>query len=137
MLVSARPGHGVMDLRYLFEDYALDTERRELRRGNAPIALEPKVFDLLAYVIENCERVISRRDLVGRVGGGGIVSGAALARCISGARSAMGDTGDAQRLIKTFQRKGLRFVGEVRDAQGPSGSVAETTAATEKPSPVL
>ena len=59
MLGSGRPGRGVANLRYLFEDYALDTERRELRRGDAPVAIEPKVFDLLTYVIENRERVVS------------------------------------------------------------------------------
>ena len=112
-------------MRYLFEDYALDTERRELRRGDAPVAVEPKVFDLLAYVIENRGRVVSRDDLIAHVWEGRIVSESALARCINGARSAIGDSGEAQRLIKTFQRKGLRFVGAVREEQPPSGSAAK------------
>jgi adenylate cyclase len=123
-------------LRYLFEDYALDTERRELRRGDAPVAVEPKVFDLLAYVIENRERVVSRDDLIAHVWGGRIVSEAALARCINGARTAIGDSGETQRLIKTFQRKGLRFVGAVHE-QAPSGSAANAAAGAERPAPNL
>lgn len=107
-------------LRYLFEDYALDTERRELSRGNDLISVEPRVFDLLAYLIVNCERVVSRDDLITNVWSGRIVSEAALARCINGARSAIADSGEAQRLIKTFQRKGLRFVGDVQQDHVPS-----------------
>ena len=124
-------------MRYLFEDYALDTERRELRRGDAPVAIEPKVFDLLAYVIENRERVVSRDDLIAHVWGGRIVSEAALARCINGARSAIGDSGEAQRLIKTLPRKGLRFVGGVREEQAPFGSAADAAAGTERTAPTL
>jgi adenylate cyclase len=123
-------------LLYLFEDYALDTERRELRRGPALVAIEPKVFDLLALVIENRQRVVSRDDLIARVWDGRIVSESALARCINGARSAIGDNGEAQRLIKTFQRKGLRFVGLVREEQQPPG-VAPAGGAAEKPTAAL
>ena len=117
---------------YLFEDYALDTERRELRRGQAPVAIQPKVFDLLAFVIENRQRVVSRDDLIAQVWDGRIVSESALARCISEARSAIGDDGEAQRLIKTLPRKGLRFVGAVREERQPSG-VAEADAKPGKP----
>ena len=124
-------------MRYLFEDYALDTDQRELRRGNAPVAVAPKVFDLLAYVIENRERVVSRDDLIAHVWGGRIVSEAALARCINGARSAIGDSGETQRLIKTFQRKGLRFVGTLREEQAPPGNAANAATGTEKPAPTL
>src|SRR5262245_22306648 len=120
------------DLLYLFEDYVLDTERRELRRGPALVAIEPKVFDLLAFVIENRQRVVSRDDLIARVWDGRIVSESALGRCINGARSAIGDNGEAQRLIKTFQRRGQRFVGSVREEEQQSG-VAPAGGAAEKP----
>ncbi len=106
-------------MRYLFEDFALDTERRELRRGDAPVAIEPKVFDLLSYVIQNREHVVSRNDLLSSVWDGRIVSEAALTTCINGARTAIGDSGEAQRLIKTLPRKGIRFVGAVRQEPSP------------------
>src|SRR5215475_13104721 len=102
----------------------LDTERRELRRGAAEVAIEPKVFDLLAYVVENRKRVVTRDDLIAHVWDGRIVSESALARCINGARSAIGDSGEAQRLIKTLPRKGLRFVGAVRDVSSGLASAS-------------
>jgi TolB-like protein len=122
-------------LLYLFEDCGLDTERRELRRDQALVAIEPKVFDLLAFVIEHRQRVVSRDDLIARVWDGRIVSESALARCISEARSAIGDDGEAQRLIKTLPRKGLRFVGAVREERQSSGA-AEADARPEKPAPL-
>src|SRR5262245_26508685 len=93
------------DLLYLFEDFTLDTERRELRRVDAQVAIEPMVFDLLAYLVENRQRVVGRDDLIASVWNGRIVSESALARCINGARGAIGDSGETQRLIKTLPRK--------------------------------
>jgi TolB-like protein len=98
---------------YRFEDFALDTERRELRRCGEAVAVEPRVFDLIVYLVQNRERVVTKDDLLGSVWGGRIVSESALRSCINAARSAVGDTGDAQRLIRTLARKGIRFVGEV------------------------
>jgi len=80
-------------LLYVFEDYALDMDRRELRRGSEPIALEPQVFDLLAYLIGNRERVVSKEDLIASVWQGRIVSESAMSSRINAARSAIGDTG--------------------------------------------
>ncbi|HEV2546036.1 MAG TPA: winged helix-turn-helix domain-containing protein [Stellaceae bacterium] len=78
------------------------------------MAVEPKVFDLIAVLIENRDRVVSRDELIETVWQGRIVSESALASCINAARSAVGDSGDEQRLIKTLPRKGIRFVGHVR-----------------------
>jgi DNA-binding winged helix-turn-helix (wHTH) protein/pimeloyl-ACP methyl ester carboxylesterase len=100
---------------FLFEDFALDVGRRELRRESGPIAVEPQVFDLLVYLIENRDRVVSRDDLIASVWGGRIVSESTLASRINAARQALGDNGEAQRLIKTIQRKGIRFVGTLHD----------------------
>jgi TolB-like protein/Flp pilus assembly protein TadD len=102
-------------LRYLFEDCALDTDRRELHRGPALVAVEPQVFDLLVHLIRHRDRVVSKDDLLASVWHGRIVSESALFNRINAVRSAIGDTGDQQRLIKTLPRKGLRFVGEVRE----------------------
>src|SRR5690349_6346170 len=109
--------HRDTHLLYLFEDYALDTDRRELRRGPIPVPVEPKVFDLLTYLIANRERVVSKDDLLAAVWDGRIVSESALATRINAARCAVGDSGEAQRLIKTILRKGIRFVGLVREEQ--------------------
>jgi adenylate cyclase len=116
-------------LRYLFEDYALDTDRRELRRGADLVALAPQVFDLLQYLIQNRERVVSKDNLITGVWDGRIVSESALTTRINAARSAIGDSGDKQRLIKTVPRKGIRFVATVREEQRPAAAaVAESMA---------
>jgi TolB-like protein len=104
-------------LRYLFGECVLDTDRRELRRGKELVALEPQVFDLLVHVVRHRDRVVSKDDLLDAVWHGRIVSESALFNRINAARSAIGDTGDAQRLIKTLPRKGIRFVGEVREVE--------------------
>ena len=112
-------------LRYLFEDCALDTDRRELRRGTAPVAVEPQVFDLLVHLIRNRDRVVSKDDLLASVWHGRIVSESALFNRVNAARSAIGDAGDQQRLIKTLPRKGIRFVGEVRENETPAVVVTQ------------
>ena len=102
---------------YFFEDFALDPERRELRRGANLIAAEPQVFDLLEYLIRHRERVVSKDDLLAAIWHGRIVSDSALTTRINSARAAIGDSGDSQRLIKTLRGKGFRFVGLVREEE--------------------
>ena len=104
-------------MRYLFEDYALDTDRRELCRRGDVVRLEPQAFDLLEHLIRNRERLVSRDDLIAAVWRGRIVSDSAMTTRINAARCAIGDTGKAQRLIKTVPRKGIRFVGTVREEE--------------------
>jgi len=118
----------ICNVLYLFEDFALDTKRRELRRGTTLLSIEPKVFDLLAFIIRNRERVVSRDDLLSSVWDRRIVSESALTTCINAARSAIADSGDEQRLIKTLPRKGIRFVGSVREEQ-----MAAEAGAADKP----
>src|SRR5712691_11189960 len=109
---------------YSFEDFSLDTARRELRRGGALIALQPQVFDLLEYAIRNRERVVSKDDLLAAVWHGRIVSESTLTSRITAARHAIGDSGEQQRFIRTVSRRGFRFVGEVREqsATSPAGT---------------
>jgi TolB-like protein len=122
-------------LHLVFHDFALDGRRRELRRSGALVALEPKVFDLLAYLIDHRDRVISRDELISVIWEGRIVSESALASCINAARAAIGDNGDEQRLIKTFPRKGIRFVGTVQEDDAEPQTPAKASAA-ESGSPV-
>jgi DNA-binding winged helix-turn-helix (wHTH) protein len=104
-------------LRYLFEDYALNTDRRELHRATDVIVVTPQVFDLLDYLIRNRERVVSKDDLINAVWNGRIVSDSAVTTRVNAARNAIGDSGEKQRLIKTLPRRGFRFVGTVQEAQ--------------------
>ena len=100
---------------FLFEGHRLDTERRELRRGSEQVALEPQVFDLIAYLVKNRDRVLTKDDLFAAVWDGRIVSDSTLTSRINSARKAVGDTGGEQRLIRTYARKGVRFIGEVQE----------------------
>jgi TolB-like protein len=103
-----------IDVQFLLGDHTLDTDRRELRCGSEPIATEPQVFDLLVYLVQNRDRVVSKDDLIASVWGGRIVSDSTLTSRINAARKAVGDSGKNQKLIRTIARKGLRFVGPVR-----------------------
>jgi TolB-like protein/Flp pilus assembly protein TadD len=121
-------------LRYLFEEYAFDTDRRELHRGAETIAVTPQVFDLLDYLIRNREHVVSKDDLINVIWNGRSVSDAALTTRLNAARTAIGDSGEEQRLIKTLPRKGFRFVGQVLEAQAPAGpQLAEMPIETPRP----
>jgi len=123
-------------VRYLFEDYALDIERRELVRGTGAVPVEPQVFDLLHYLIRNRERVVSRDDLVASVWRGRTVSESALSTRLNAARSALADNGHEQRLIKTLARRGVRFVGAVREEPGiaDAGPMQLPAGGSDKPS---
>ena len=122
-------------LRYVFDDCVLDADRRELRRAGELYAVEPKVFDLLLYLIGNRERVVSRDDLIAHVWNGRIVSESSLASCINAARKGIGDTGQAQRLIKTFPRKGIRFVGRVQEHRAGTEEHSHVVTATDEATP--
>ena len=141
VLPQLRGARGNAHLRYFFSGCVLDTERRELRRGADLVPLSPQVFDLLHYLIRNREHVVSKDDLIAAVWEGRIASDAALTTRLNVARSAIGDSGEDQRLIKTLPRKGLRFVGEVREQQEAHTAVAgiaellkPTLALPDKPS---
>ncbi|HEX7465369.1 MAG TPA: winged helix-turn-helix domain-containing protein, partial [Usitatibacter sp.] len=119
-------------MRYLFEDCVFDTDRRELRRGVDAVPVAPQVFDMLAYLIRNRERVVSKDDLIAAIWDGRIVSDAAMTTRLNVVRGAIGDSGEEQRLIKTLPRKGIRFVGTVRE-EGESASPVAAGASAEAP----
>ncbi|WP_249159441.1 winged helix-turn-helix domain-containing tetratricopeptide repeat protein [Bradyrhizobium tropiciagri] len=126
-------------MRYLFEEYTFDTDRRELHRGTDAVSVTPQVFDLLDYLIRNRERVVSKDDLIDAIWNGRSVSDAALTTRLNAARGAIGDSGEEQRFIKTLPRKGFRFVGQVREAQevaspDPGDTPESAPALPDKPS---
>jgi TolB-like protein len=112
-----------------FEGYRLDTDRQELSRAGARIAIEPSVFDLLEYLVRHRNRVVSRDDLIENVWHGRVVSESTLTSRTTAARHAVGDEGGEQRVIRTVPRKGLRFVAEVAVCEDQPGAVL----ASEKP----
>ena len=125
-------------MQFVFGDYVLDPDRRELTRGSEAIAVGPQVFDLLVYLVQNRERVVSKDDVLRAVWGGRIVSESTLTSHINAVRKAIGDSGEEQRLIRTVARKGFRFVGDVREAQSSDGfSVLQTEPAKSTGTPAL
>jgi pimeloyl-ACP methyl ester carboxylesterase/DNA-binding winged helix-turn-helix (wHTH) protein len=103
-------------VQFVFDDYVLDVARRELRCGPDLLSVEPQVFDLLVFLIQHRDRVVSKDDLIEGVWGGRIVAESTLTSRINAVRSAIGDSGQQQRLIRTMPRKGIRFVGDVTQA---------------------
>ena len=97
-----------------FERFELDLLEAELRMDGRPVQVEPQVFDLLWYFANNPGKLISKDDLIKGVWGGRIVSDAAITTRINGARVAIGDSGNEQRLIRTVHRRGYRFLADVR-----------------------
>ncbi|WP_429432338.1 winged helix-turn-helix domain-containing protein [Pseudomonas frederiksbergensis] len=99
---------------FVFEDYVLDQERRELTLRGHVVAVGPQVFDLLLQLVSNSNRVMSKDDLLKAVWSGRIVSESTITSHINAVRKAIGDTGEEQRLVRTVARKGYRFVGEIK-----------------------
>ena len=101
--------------RFAFDDYTLDVARRELQRGMDLQPVEPQVFDLLVFLIQHRDRVVSKDDLIEAVWSGRVVSESTLTSRINAVRRVIGDNGRQQRLVRTFPRKGVRFVGDVTE----------------------
>jgi DNA-binding winged helix-turn-helix (wHTH) protein/tetratricopeptide (TPR) repeat protein len=100
---------------YTFTECELDTGRHELRRLGSPCHLEPQVFDVLTYLVRNRDRLVTREDLLREVWGHSFVTPANLDSRIKAARQAIGDTGQAQALIRTVRGRGFRFAGQVEE----------------------
>jgi DNA-binding winged helix-turn-helix (wHTH) protein/pimeloyl-ACP methyl ester carboxylesterase len=108
---------GDYNLRFEFGDYVVDTERAELRHNEKLIDIEPQVFDVLVYLIRNQDRVVSGDELFDSVWQGRSVSLSTLTTRINAARRAIRDNGADQRLIKTINRKGYRFIGQLKKGE--------------------
>src|ERR671911_3039578 len=97
---------------FRFADHELDLRRHELRRAGEVVHIEPQVFDLLAFLLRNRDRIVSKDEILNAVWDGRIVSEAAVSSRINAARNAVGDSGSNQSLIKTFHKRGFRFMAE-------------------------
>jgi len=96
-----------------FQDCSLDDEARELRRAGEPVALQPKVLDVLLYLLRHRDRAVRKNELLDEVWAGVAVGDAVLTRAINLARAAVGDAGSNQSIIRTLPRTGYRFCAEV------------------------
>ena len=100
---------------YTFGEWQLDTRLYELRCAGKPLKLEPKVFDVLLYLIEHRDRVVSNEELIEHLWPGQLIGNATLVRSVVAARRAIGDNGRDQWCIKTLRNRGYRFVAPVEE----------------------
>jgi TolB-like protein/DNA-binding winged helix-turn-helix (wHTH) protein/Tfp pilus assembly protein PilF len=120
-------------MRVEFGEYQLDTDTRTLQREGRRIPVQSKAFDLLAYLIERRERVVSSDELLDALWPGLHVTPAALSTAVQKARQAVGDDGEHQAVLHTEHGKGFRFVAEVTDLSPPE--TAQPIQDTVQPTP--
>lgn len=121
---------------YRFEDFELDADQLELRRGGEPVQVEPQVFSLLELLVSNHHRLVPKEEINDRVWAGRVVSEAALSTRMRAARQALGDDGRQQRLIRTSRDRGFRFVGDVEVVgTRPASPLRDETGLEDAPAP--
>jgi DNA-binding winged helix-turn-helix (wHTH) protein/alpha-beta hydrolase superfamily lysophospholipase len=121
----------------LGEGLELDTLLFELRRGDQRVPMEPQAFDVLVYLVSHRDRVVPKDELMDAVWGNRFVSEAAVTSRIKQARKALGDDGQAQRLIRTVHGRGYRFVAPVDVRQAPETERPALPAQRRDPSGAL
>jgi DNA-binding winged helix-turn-helix (wHTH) protein len=109
-------------MRYEFSECVLDTERRELRRAGRPVPLRAKSMQVLVYLVEHCERVVTKEELFEQLWAGRVVGDATLNSCLKEVRRAVGDTGRTQDIVRTLHGQGYRFVAALASATPPTGA---------------
>lgn len=102
----------------MFDHFIADTATRELLADGQAVPVEPKVFDLLSYLIANNDRVVPKDELVDEIWDGRFISDAAVSSALAAARRALGDDGQGQKFLKTVRGRGIRFVAPVTQALG-------------------
>jgi TolB-like protein/DNA-binding winged helix-turn-helix (wHTH) protein len=112
---------------YRFATFELDLAAVELRADGIARSLEPQVFRLLALLVENHGRLVSKDEIIEKVWDGRVISDSAVASRVKSARQALGDDGLGQRLIKTVHRRGFRFVGDIKVVHGVSPLLSRET----------
>ncbi len=108
---------------FRFNQVTLDTYQYRLSRAGEPVSVEPQVFDLLVYLIEHRDRVVTRDELLQNLWRGKVVGDAALGVRLKDARKAVGDDGSRQQVIKTIHGRGYQFIAEVTTEPDPNQSI--------------
>lgn len=114
-------------MRVSFDEFEFDRDRFELRRNNDPVPVEPQVFDVLAFLIDHRDRVVTKEELLDGVWGDRFVSESALTSRIKAVRQALGDDGSSQRLVQTVRGRGYRFVASVTEAEPDDAPASQPT----------
>ena len=112
---------------YSFEDFELDDSKRELRRAGVVLSVEPQVFEVLLYLLQHRDRVVSKDELLENVWRTRFVTESALTSRIKAGRRALLDSGRDQRMIRTLHGRGYRFLAPVEERPS-DGAVRRTSA---------
>src|SRR5271168_3903724 len=104
---------------YRFVEFVLDPSRRTLSRVDSLVSLTPKAFDVLHFLVQNPNRLVTKEDLLKAVWGDTIVEEGNLTQYISLLRKALGDNSEDSRLIVTIARKGYQFTEDVTVGEAP------------------
>src|SRR5918995_3212726 len=120
---------------FRFADHELDLRRHELRRAGEVVHVEPQVFDLIAFLLMSRDRIVSKDEILDRIWDGRIVSESALSSRINAARKAIGDNGNDQIFIRTFHKRGFRFVADVVERADEAGTGFPNGTGTLRPPP--
>jgi len=118
-------------MKYQIAGFHVDTARYRISSGDASIPAEPKVFDLLVYLIRHRDRVVTRDELFREVWDGREVSDATLSNHVKSARKILGDSGELQKTVLTIRGRGYQFIAPVEVI--PVGT--EGTGGDEAPKP--
>src|SRR5580692_7148347 len=102
---------------YRFGQFALDSRKRTLSRADSPVSLTPKAFDVLLFLVQNPNRLVTKEELLEAVWGDTFVEEGNLTQYISHLRKALGDNSEDTRLIVTIARKGYQFTADVNIAE--------------------
>lgn len=121
---------------YVFGDSEIDVDRYEVRRGGHAVSVEPQVFEVLRYLVEHRDRLVTKEELLDNVWGDRFVSESALTSRIKDARRAVGDDGQLQQVIRTVHGRGYRFVAEVSAPAEAEGAGAGSTTELERAAPL-
>src|SRR5580704_5119401 len=118
---------------YYFGQFVLDSRRRTLTRADSPVALTPKAFDVLFFLAQHPNRLVTKEELLQAVWGDTFVEEGNLTQYISHLRKALGDNSEDTRLIVTIARKGYQFTAQVTVAEAADTAKQATlqAAATE------
>src|ERR1700690_3054714 len=110
---------------YRFGQFVLDPARRILSRADSPVALTPKAFDVLLFLVQNPNRMVTKEELLQAVWGDTFVEEGNLTQYISLLRKALGDNSEDTRLIVTIARKGYQLRGDAAysQAEGPTKKI--------------
>ena len=117
-----------------FGDFALRPESYELARAGEPVHLEPRVFELLVYLVTHRDRVVTKQELLEQLWQRQFVSEAALTGAVRDLRRALGESGAKGGWIQTVHGRGFRFSGEVREAEAAARAASSAPVPGAEPS---